>query len=233
MDEFESQLYRNKLASEINLSPKGLRKSILEQAKSSEEYIRAWWEHNKQKREQEPKLEFDLDNLEDLKEKLNLVAKYIYNTITVYDEEGGYNPYKGHNLCGEVTKRFIVYLETRGIQAKKIHRAYKIKTSNSDDINVFGHVYLTIDREEDRTIVDPTYLQWIDEEARGGLPSVLVIRYKDEEDLRRQFTNVPIKNGLVIPFYFGLDSQEAKEFFKDSRYTVESEEIAEVDEKGS
>lgn len=243
MDKSESQIYRNNLASEIKSSPKELRKHILEEAKKSNEYINAFLEHSKPRwekrqeakakkiKELEPKLEFDLDNLEDLKQKLIIASEYIYSTITTYNREGGYDPYKGHMLCGEITDKLITYLKSRRVEAKRINRSYLIKSPDGTyyDDN-FGHVYLTIEREQDSTLVDPTYLQWVEKETRQQLPPVLVIRYKDEEDFRRQFKQIPVNNKLVLPFYLGFNSPEAKDFFKDSKYIVESEEVARIDD---
>ena len=57
---------------------------------------------------------------------------------------------------------------------------------------------------------------------------VLIIRYTDSDDLKSKFSQVPIKKGLVLPFYFGFDSEEARDFFKDTKYTVVSEEMARI-----
>jgi hypothetical protein len=242
MDKSESQIYRDQLASEIKSSPRELRKSILEQAKNSDGYLNAFLEHNsprwekrreaetRRTKERKPQIEFNLDDLDDLRQKLTIAAEFIYSTITAYDKEGGYNPHKGHMLCGEITDRFISYLQSRGVQSKRVDRAYLVRGPDGSYDDNFGHVYLSIDREEDHTLVDFTYLQWVAEEIRKELPPGLVIRYKDKEDLRRQFSNIPITNKLVLPFYLGFDSEEAREFFKDSKYTVESDEVARIDD---
>lgn len=214
----------------------------MEEAKQSGEYIQAFYEHNKPKwdkrdtkreqkiKEQEPDLEFNLDNIEDLKEKLNKLAGYIYGTISSYDKEGGYDPQKGHMLCGEITNKFIDYLKSKGIDSRRVSRIYEIKDPNGEYNDNFRHVYLIIDRQEDHTLVDPTYMQWLTEEQRQGRSSVLVIRFKDNEDFRTQFSEVPIGHAVALPFYLGFNSKEARQFFKDDKYSVLSEERARLDD---
>ena len=85
--------YRDKLATELRDAPKDKRRAILEEAKQSAEYIESFYEHNKPKwdkketererkiKEQDPNLDFNLDDIEDLKQKLNRLAEYIYSTI--------------------------------------------------------------------------------------------------------------------------------------------------------
>jgi len=239
MEKVEAKNYRDKLATELKNTPKDIRKLILEEAMWSAEYVEAFYEHNKPRwekreakreqksKEREPNLEFNLDDIEDLKQKLNQLAEYIYSTISAY--KGGYNPQKGHMLCEEITDRFIAYLKSKGVESKRISRTYEVKDPNGEYNDNFGHVYLIIDRPEDHTLVDPTYMQWLTAKQRQGRPSVLVIRFKDDEDLKTQFGEVPIKRGLVLPFYLGFNSEEAKHFFKDSKYTVLSEERARLD----
>src|SRR3989344_1221250 len=234
--------YRDKLAAKLKDTPKDMRRAVLEEAKQSAEYIEAFYEHNKPKwdkrdakreqriKEQEPDLEFNLDDVEDLKQKLNKLAEYIYGNISAYDREGGYDPQKGHMLCGEITNKFIAYLKSRGIDSRRVSRTYEIKDPSGEYNDNFGHVYLLIDRTADRTLVDPTYMQWLSVEQRQGRPSVLVIRFKDDEDFRTQFSEVPIEHGVALPFYLGFDSEEARHFFKDNKYTVLSEERARLDD---
>lgn len=246
MENIESKNYREKLARELRETPKDMRKAVLKEARESDEYISYFLEHNRPRidkreakrdqriKEQEPDLEFNLDEIEDLKEKLNKLAKYIYSTISAYDRsaydrEGGYDPQKGHMLCGEITDRFIAYLKSRGIDSRRISRTYEIKDPNGEYNDNFGHTYLIIDRQEDHTLVDPTYMQWLSVEQRQGRPSVLVIRFKDEEDFRSQFKEIPVENDIALPFYLGFDSEEAKQFFKDSEYVVISDERARID----
>lgn len=52
----------------------------------------------------------------------------------------------------------------------------------------------------------------------------------DEKDFKIRFSEIPIKQGLVLPLYLGFDSEEAKQFFKDSKYTILSEERARLDD---
>lgn len=234
--------YRDKLAAELKDTPKNMRRAVLEEAKQSGDYIQAFYEHNKPKwdkrdakreqkiKEQEPDLQFNLDDIEDLKEKLNKIAGYIYSTISSYDKEGGYDPQKGHMLCGEITDKFIAYLKSRGIDSRRISRTYEIKDPDGEYNDNFGHIYLMIDRQEDHTLVDPTYMQWLSAEQRQSRPSVLVIRFKDEGDFRTQFREVPIEHDVALPFYLGFNSEEAKQFFKNSKYIVLSEERARLDD---
>lgn len=238
----ESKNYRDKLAVELKSTPKNIRRAILDEAMQSTDYIESFLEHNKPRldkkesererklKEREPDLDFNLDDVEDLKQKLNKLAEYIYSTITAYDNEGGYDPQKGHMLCGEITDKFIAYLQSRGIKSRRISRTYEIKNPVGEYDDGFGHVYFIIDKSEDHTLIDPTYLQWVSEKERQGLPSVLVIRFKDEEDFKVQFDEVPIKQKIVLPFYLGFNSEEAKQFFKDSKYTIVSEERARLDD---
>lgn len=238
----ESKNYRDKLAVELKSTPKDMRRAVLDEAMQSAEYIESFLEHNKPRlnkkeakteqkiKERDPNLDFNLDDIKDLKQKLNKLSEYIYSTITAYDREGGYDPQKGHMLCGEITDKFIVYLQSRGIESRRISRTYEIKNPVGEYDNSFGHVYLIIDRPEDHILVDPTYLQWVSEEERRERPPVLVVRFKDEEDFKIQFDEIPIKQKIVLPFYLGFNSEEAKQFFKDNKYMVVSEERARLDD---
>lgn len=237
MKNLEVKNYRDKLATELKEAPKDMRIAILNEARQSADYIEAFLEHSKPRwdkkeakreqklKKQDPNLDFNLDNIDDLKQKLNKLGEYIYSTIGAW-----YDPQKGHMLCGEITDKFIDYLKSKGVDAKRISRVYEIKDPDGNYNDSFGHVYLTIDRPEDHTLVDPTYKQWLTAEQRQDRPHVLVIRFKDEEDFRTQFNEVPIKQGITLPFYLGFDSEEAKQFFKDSKYTVLSEDRARIDD---
>lgn len=241
MENMDSKSYRDKLTAELKATPKNIRRAVLDEAMQSTEYIESFLEHNKPRwdkkevererkiKEREPDLDFNLDDIEDLRQKLNKLSEYIYSTITAYGQEEGYDPQKGHMLCGEITDRFIAYLQSRGIESRRINRTYEIENPDGEYNDSFGHVYLVIDRPKDHTLVDPTYLQWVSEEERRGRPPVLVIRFKDEKDFRVQFDEIPIKQKIVLPFYLGFNSEETKQFFKDSKYTVVSEERARLD----
>ena len=234
----ERNSYRDKLAVELKSTPKDMRRAVLDEAIQSAEYIESFLGHSKPRwvkrerkiKEREPVLDFNPDDIEDFKQKLNKLAEYIYSTITAYNREGGYDPQKGHMLCGEITDKFIAYLKSRGIDSRRINRIYEVKNPVGEYDDSFGHVYLIIDRPGDHTLVDPTYLQWVSEKERKGRPSVLFIRFKNREDLKIQFDEVPIKQKIVLPFYLGFDSEEAKQFFRDSAYTVISEERARLDD---
>ena len=243
MDKPEYQTYRDQLASELMAAPRDIRKAMLQEARQSEDYIFAMLDHTADARnrkyakeasqiiENEPNLEFDLDNLIDLKQKLFQAAEYLYETTTAYNREGGYDPQKGHMLCGEITDRFIAYLKRKGVESRRVDRTYEVKSPDGTYYDEsYGHVYLTIDREQDHTLVDPTYLQFVEAEERQSRDPVLVIRYKDKEDFKIQFQEVPIKKPMVLPFYLGFDSPETKDFFKDSNYTILSEDRMRLDD---
>ncbi|MBI2637369.1 MAG: hypothetical protein HYW88_00575 [Candidatus Sungbacteria bacterium] len=237
----ESNNYRDQLAAELKAAPKEMRQAVLKEAIQSGEYIEAFLEHNRPKWEQrdkkrqeslearKPELVFNLEDEKQFERSIDVLAQYVYSTMTgTY--EGGYDPYKGHMLCGEITDKFIAYLKSKGIQPKKISRTYEIKAPNGEYNDSFGHVYLIIDEEEKHILVDPTWMQWLSpEEMQKQKSPVLIIRFKDFEDLKSKFKEVPIKNGMVLPFYLGFDSDEAKEYFKNSNYTTLSADVARID----
>lgn len=234
--------YRNNLAEKLKSSPKELRRKILSEEQKSAEYINYFYDHNKprwQKREEirikqrkeiELDINFDLSDIEDLRIELNKLGEYIYSTITVYDREGGYDPQKGHMLCGEITDKFIEYLKDKGIESRRISRHYEIMDPSGRYNDSFGHVYLIIDTHDGHILVDPTYLQWLSEEERKNKPSVLVIQFKNQKDFESKFADVPIKAEMVLPFYLGFSSEETKRFFAGSKYTVVSEDVARLDD---
>src|SRR3989344_4474724 len=205
---------------------------MLKEAQQSGEYIDAFIEHYRPRLERKrqiekqalevrkPQLEFDLEDEADFRDKVLILADFIYSTLKDYD------PYKGHMRCGEITDKFIEYFNSKGIESRRIERIYSIRGSDGNYNEDFGHVYLVIDRKdekeqkEEHILVDPTYLQWVSEKERAELDPVLIIRYTDSDDLKSKFSQVPIKKGLVLPFYFGFDSEEARDFFKDTKYTV-------------
>lgn len=235
-----ASIYRDQLAEQIKKLPKEKRRSFINEVAKSEEYLQAYpawakprWNardeaERKRRLLEEPSLTFDLENLEDLKGKLQTLAEYIYRTTNY---PGGYDPYKEHMLCGQISDRLIEYLLRHGIQAKRVTRTYHVKVPDGtyyDDS--FGHVYVTLSDDRYSILVDPTYLQFVNKADRNSLPTVLVIRYRDQDDLRRQMMLTAIKNPLVLPFYLGFDSEEAAEFFKDQKYEVISVEAAKIDD---
>ncbi|MBI2446814.1 MAG: hypothetical protein HYV51_03310 [Parcubacteria group bacterium] len=239
--ETESKNYRERLATAIKSAPKELRRAMLKEAQQSGEYIDAYIEHYKPKWERKrqiekqaleartPQLEFDLEDETDFREKVLTLADFIYSTLKDYD------PYKGHMSCGEITNKFIEYFNSKGIKPRKIERIYSIKDPEGNYNENFGHVYLVIDSEkekdeEEHILIDPTYLQWVSEKERTELDPVLMIRYTDADDFKSKFSQVPIKKGLVLPFYLGFDSKEARDFFKNAKYTVISDEMARIDD---
>ena len=239
--EAESKNYRERLAAEIKSAPKELRSAMLKEAQQSDEYIDAYIHHYKPRLKRKiqiekqtleartPQLEFDLKNEVDFREKVLTLADFIYSTIKYYD------PYKGHMHCGEITDKFIEYFNGKSIEPRKIRRTYSIKDPEGNYNENFGHVYLVIDVEKEKDekehiLVDPTYLQWVSEKERTELDPVLIIRYTDSDDFKSKFSQVPIKKGLVLPFYLGFDSEEAHDFFKDAKYTVISDEVARIDD---
>lgn len=241
MEYFESQKYRDSLAAEIKSAPRDMRKAILEEARQSTEYIETYiahkrprWDQREQSRKDRieatrPDLNFDFSNEADLQANLLKLGEWVYATTSGYDRVGGYDPYKGHMLCGEITDRFISSLHDKGVEARRIERIYEIKDPGGKYNDSFGHVYLMVNFDKEHILIDPTYLQWVSEKEREGLPPVLIIRFKDLEDFRGKFKNVPIEGGMILPFYLGFNSQEAKEYFKNNKYSVTSDERARID----
>lgn len=239
----ESKNYREKLAAEIRSAPKELRRAMLKEAQQSGEYIDAFIEHYKPRQERKiqiekqelearaPQLEFNLEDETDFREKVLILSDFVYSTIKDYD------PHKGHMLCGEITDKFIEYFNSKGVEPRRISRTYSIKDSEGNYNDNFGHAYLVIDnknqeekKEKEHILIDPTYLQWVSEKERAELDPVLIIRYTDTDDFKSKFSQVHIKQGLVLPFYLGFGSEEARNFFKDSKYTVISDEMARIDD---
>lgn len=194
------------------------------------ELLKPEMEEAERKRKEEelsrkPELKFNLDDQEDFRQKILELAKWVYNTLA-----NDYDPYRGHMLCREATEKFINYLEENGISSEKINRYYKIKNPEGEYDESFGHVYLIIPNGDENILVDPTYLQWVSEEERKKHDPVLIIRYKNEQELKNKFSKTPIrKASMIIPFYLGFNSPEAKKGFKNINYTVESEECIRID----
>lgn len=232
--------YRDNLAKEIKKLPKNLRREVLEAAKSQTDYLDAFFGHRQEQllyREEQkekkriPDLNFDFDNEEDFRVKIESVAQAIYgmrkfeHPVEKFSRENRkYDPYKGDQFCGDITDQFIAYFDKKGIKTERVSRNYDMVGPYGTFSDVFGHVYFVIDREGLKILVDPTYLQWIKPEEREKLRSVLIIRFKDQEELQNSIKSLPIANaGMVLPFYLGFNSEEAREFFKDSKFTALSD----------
>lgn len=240
---FDSKLYRDNLAKQIKSVPKKERKTLWEQSSQTPQFIEAYLEYvrprwrekdlfEKQRTEaRKPDITFNLDDEEDFEKSILILAQYIYSTITIYNKDGGYDPYKGHMSCGEITDKFIKYLKNKNIRVRRVTRGYEVRCPDGSYDNNFGHVYLIIDNDQakEKILVDATYLQWVLSVERKSLPPVLIIRYKNSQDFKEKISRIPIKNGMVLAFYLGFDSPEVQEFFKDDKFTILSEEVACID----
>lgn len=245
-DYFSPREYRDNLAKELLNLPKDLRREALDSAKSRNDYLDAFFGHRQEQglyREEQkeiksiPDLDFDLDNEEEFRIKIESIAQAIFSMkrfdhrIKNSGDKRKYDPYKGDMLCGDITNQFIDYFEKKGIKADRISRNYDILAPDGTFSSVFGHVYFIIERDESKILIDPTYLQWIKLEEREKLPPVLIIRYKDFEELRGKIKSLPIANpGMVLPFYLGFNSEEAREFFKDTKFTSLSDNRGVINE---
>jgi hypothetical protein len=211
--------YRKKLAQEILDSPKPLRRSILDEAKKTEDYRRAeaerWYaKENKRRSEQEeltkPKVDLDLANENELQAGLETIATWVYRNTYGYNRP--YDPYRGDMLCGEVTDKFIEYLSEKQLDVERKHRFYKTLAPDGSYDESFGHVFLVIKNGEENILVDPTYLQWVPEDERSKYPPVLQLRYRDQDELREKLAETPIKtNEVILPFYLGFKESHASE----------------------
>lgn len=246
-DYFSPRKYRDNLVKELKNLPKNLRREVLEAAKSQTDYLDAFFGHRQEQtlyREEQkeiksiPGLDFDFNNKNDFRDKIESIAQAIYrmkrfeHPVEKFSRENRkYDPYKGDQFCGDITDQFIAYFDKKGIKTERVSRNYDILGPDGTFSDVFGHVYFTIDREGLKILIDPTYLQWIKPEEREKLPPVLIIRFKDQEELRNSIKSLPIANaGMVLPFYLGFSSEEATEFFKDSKFTALSDNRGVINE---
>lgn len=154
----------------------------------------------------------------------------LYQTRYESGKELAYNPYAGGMMCGVITDKIIAFCEDQGLVVERVCRYYRILDPNGEYNDSFGHVYLIINNGEEKILVDATYLQFVEKKNRDELPPVLIIRFRDQEEFRQKFSQVPIKRGMVVPFYLGFNSPEAQEYFKDSKFTVYNDDVAQLDD---
>lgn len=245
-DYFTLGEYRDNLVKELKNLPKDLRREALNSAKSQSDYLDSFFGHRQEQelyREERkeiksiPDLDFDFDNEEEFRVKIESIAQAIYSMkrfdhrVKNSGDKRKYDPYKGDMLCGDITNQFIDYFNKKGIKTERASRNYDILAPDGTFSSVFGHVYFIIDRDDSKILVDPTYLQWIKPEEREKLAPVLIIRFKDTEELRDRIKSLPIANpGMVLPFYLGFNSEEAKDFFKDTKFEVLSDNRGVINE---
>ena len=246
-DYFSPGEYRDNLAEEIKRLPKNLRREALETAKSGSDYLDAYFGHRQEQslyREERkevariPDFDFNLDDENDFRAKIELVAQAIYKMrrfdhMELRNSSGirKYDPYRGDMFCGDITDQFIAYFYKKGIKTERVSRHYDILAPDGTFSSVLGHVYFIVEGDDLKILVDPTYLQWIKTEERSKLPSVLIIRFKNQEQLCESIKSLPLGNpGITLPLYLGFNSEEAGDFFKDTKFEALSDNRGVINE---